>query len=80
MDDVEATIVTLTMCDDTNTTHVATTRSHSNHTGVKSDEILNLAILEADLDSVIDLDDWIRVADPATPFVSVSNTGQSTKT
>ena len=43
VDDVEATIVTLTVGDDTNTTHVTTTSGHGDHTGVEADEVLDLA-------------------------------------
>lgn len=43
VDDVEATIVTLTVGDDTNTTHVTTTSGHGDHTSVEADEVLDLA-------------------------------------
>jgi hypothetical protein len=43
VDDVEATVVTLTVGDDTNTTHVTTTSGHGDHTGVEADEVLDLA-------------------------------------
>ena len=60
---VEASIMTLTVSDDTNTTHVTTTSNHSNHTSIKLDEVGDLASGEVDLDSVVDLDGWVRVAD-----------------
>jgi hypothetical protein len=41
--DVETSVVALTVCDDTDTTHVATTSSHGDHTGVEADEVLDLA-------------------------------------
>lgn len=43
VDNVEASIVTLTVGDDTNTTHVATTGGHGDHTSVEADEVINLA-------------------------------------
>jgi len=43
VDDVEATIVTLTVGDDTNTTHVTTTSGHGDDTSVETDEVLDLA-------------------------------------
>ena len=39
VDDVEASIVTLTVSDDTNTTHVTTTSDHSDHTSIELDEV-----------------------------------------
>lgn len=65
MDDVETTIVTLTVSDDTNTTHVATTGSHSNGASVELDEVGNLASGKLDLHGVVDLDGGVRVADAA---------------
>jgi hypothetical protein len=43
--DVEASVVALTVGDDTNTTHVATTSGHGDHTGVEVDEVLDLACM-----------------------------------
>lgn len=43
VDDVEATIVTLTVGDDTNTTHVTTTSGHGDDTSVETDEVGDLA-------------------------------------
>jgi hypothetical protein len=63
VDNVEATIVTLTVGDDTNTTHVTTTSSHGNGTGVELDEVGDLSVGKVNLDSVVDLDQRIRVAD-----------------
>lgn len=63
VDDVEATIVTLTVGDDTNTTHVTTTSDHGNVASVELDEVGNLASGEVNLDSVVDLDGGVRVAD-----------------
>lgn len=63
VDDVETTIVTLTVSDDTNTTHVATTSDHGNGTGIEPDEVKDLASLNVDLDGVVDLDSGVGVAD-----------------
>lgn len=43
VDDVEATVVTLTVGDDTDTTHVTTTSGHGDHTSVEADEVNDLA-------------------------------------
>lgn len=63
VDNVETSIVTLSVSDDTNTTHVATTSDHGNDTGIELDVILDLAGCEVDLDGVVDLDGWVRVTD-----------------
>jgi hypothetical protein len=60
---VEASIVTLAMCDHANTAHVTTTSNHGNGTGVELDGVLDLACCQFDLDCVVDLDQWIRVTD-----------------
>ena len=64
VDDVETTVVALTVSDDTNTTHVTTTSGHGHDTSVESDEVDDLAGCKVNLDSVVDLDGWVRVADP----------------
>ena len=63
MDDVEASIVTLTVGDDTNTTHVTTAGNHGDDTGIELNEVGDLAGGEVDLDSVVDLDGWVWVTD-----------------
>ena len=63
VDDVEATVVALTVGDDTNTTHVATTSGHGNGAGVELDEVGDLARGEVDLDGVVDLDQRVGEAD-----------------
>jgi hypothetical protein len=65
MDNVEATIVTLTVGQDTNTTHVATTSDHGDGASVELDEVGDLAGLEVNLDGVVDLDERVGVADAA---------------
>jgi len=68
---VEATIVSLTVSDDTNSAHVTTTSDHGDHTGVKSDEVSDLASCEVNLDCVVDLDSWIWVSDSTHPSAFV---------
>jgi len=63
VDDVETTIVTLTVSDDTNTTHVAPTSDHGNGTGIEPDKVNDLASLDVNLDGVVDLDSGVGVAD-----------------
>lgn len=63
VDDVETTIVSLTVSDDTNTTHVATTSDHDDNTSVELDKVGDLASGNVDLDGVVDLDQRVGVAD-----------------
>lgn len=63
MDNVEATVVALTVGDDTNTAHVATAGDHGEGTSVELDKVCDLAGGQVDLDGVVDLDGGVRVAD-----------------
>jgi len=65
VDNVETTIVALTVSDNTNTTHVTTTSDHGNGASVELDEVGDLAGFQLNLDGVVDLDQRIRVADAA---------------
>lgn len=65
MNDIKTTIVSLTVSDNTNTAHVATTSDHGNGTGIEADEFSNLSSLDIDLDSVVDTDGRVRIADGA---------------
>lgn len=65
VDDVETTIVALTVGDDADTTHVTATGGHGDGAGVELDEVGDLAGGEVDLDGVVDLDGRVRVADAA---------------
>ena len=56
VDDVEASVVALTVGDDTDTTHVATAGDHGQVADLELDEVGDLAGGEVDLDSVVDLD------------------------
>lgn len=70
VDDVETTIVALTVGNDTNTAHVATTSDHGDGTGVELDKVCDLASVQVNLDSVVDLDQGIGVADTVAQRVS----------
>lgn len=63
VDDVETTIVTLTVGDNTNTTHVTTTSTHDNNTSVEADKVRDLASGKVDLHGVVDTDGGVRVTD-----------------
>lgn len=70
MDDAEATVVTLTVGDDTNTTHIATTGNHADGAGIELDEVGDLASGEVNLDGVVDLDGRVGVADAVFTMIS----------
>ena len=63
VDNVETTVVTLTVGDDTNTAHVTTASDHGDGTGVELDEVADLAGLEVNLDGVVGLDQGVGEAD-----------------
>lgn len=68
VDNVEASVVALTVSDDTDTTHVTTAGNHDNDTSVELDEVGDLASGEVDLDGVVDLDGGVGVADSTQKF------------
>ena len=68
MDNVETTVVTFSVSDDTNTAHVTTTSDHSDYTSVELDEVGDLASRKVNLNRVVDLDGWVGVTDPIYPF------------
>lgn len=70
VDDVETTVVTLTVGDNTNTTHVTTTSTHDNDTGVEADVVSDLASGKVDLHGVVDTDGGVRIADPVLKAIS----------
>lgn len=72
MDDVETTVVALTMSDDTDTTHVTTTSDHSNGTSVELDGVGDLASGEIDLDGVVDLNQRVRVANAVVEDITLA--------
>jgi len=63
VDNVEASVVALSVGDDTNTAHVTTASGHRNDTSVELDEVGDLAGGSVDLDGVVDLDRGVRVTD-----------------
>ena len=65
VDDVVATNVLLTVDNDTSTAHVTTTSDHNDVASVELDEVGDLVRLELELDSVVDLDQRVGVADCA---------------
>jgi len=71
VDNVEASVVALTVGDHTDTAHVATTGNHHKHTGIELDEVRHLASGQVDLDGVVDLDGWVRVTDPTPILASI---------
>jgi len=66
VDNVETSIVTLSVSDNTNTTHVATTSDHGDNSSVEVDVFSNLTSGQIDLDGVVDLDGWIWVTDSSS--------------
>jgi len=56
----------LTVRNDAYTAHVASTSDHDDVTGVKLDNAGDLALVDVELDRVVDLDGWVGVADRAT--------------
>ena len=70
VDNVETSVVALTVSDDTNTAHVATTSDHDDDAGVELDEVRDLAGGQVDLDGVVDLDGGVWVADPTQNLAS----------
>lgn len=74
VDNVEASVVALTVGDDTNTTHVTTTSDHDNDTSVELDEVGDLASGKVDLDGVVDLDGGVGVTDPTHRYLAAIRT------
>lgn len=65
MDDIETSVVTLCACDDADTSHIASSSDHGNVARVKGNVSSDLSSLNVKLDGVVDLDEWVRVADCA---------------
>ena len=68
VDNVETTVVTFSVGDDTNTAHVTTTSDHSDHTSVELDKVGDLTSRKVNFNCVVDIDGWIGVTDPTYPF------------
>lgn len=62
---VEASIVALTVSDDTDTAHVVTASDHDNDGSVELDKVGDLASSKVNLDRVVDLDSGVGVTDPS---------------
>lgn len=78
VDDVETSIVALTVGDNTNATHVTTTSGHDDNTSIETDEVGDLASGKVDLDGVVHLDGRVGVAD-AISINSISTNCPSTR-
>lgn len=65
VDNVEATDVLLAVHDDTRTTPVTATGDEGKVAGVELDEVGDLALLNVEADSVVDLDRGVGVTDGA---------------
>lgn len=66
MHDIETTNVFLAVRDHTSTTHVTSTSNHHNVSGVEVNEFGDFALLKVKLESVVNLDGRVRIADGAT--------------
>ena len=69
MNNFETSIVSLTMSDNTNTTHIATTSHHCDNTSIKLDGVRDLPGRQVDFDGIVDLDCRIWVSDSIIPSV-----------
>ena len=69
MNNIETSIVTLAMRNHAHTAHIASTSYHSNHTGIESNELADLASRKVEFDGIVHLDSGIRVADPGLQFL-----------
>ena len=65
VNDIEATNVLLTVHDDTGTTHVTSTSDHNDVASIELDEVGDLALLNVETNSVVDLDQGVGVTDRA---------------
>lgn len=63
MDNIESTRVTFTVDDRTHSPQIASAGDHDQVSRLELDEILDLASGNVQLNGVIDLDQWVRVAD-----------------
>lgn len=69
VNDFKAALVLFTVGNGSDTAHVVSSSDIGNVSRMKLDKVNNLSGLDINLDSVVDLDEWIRVADGA-PVVS----------
>lgn len=78
MHDIKTTRVTFTVGDRTNATHAVSSSDHGNAANFKLGESLNLARFQVYADSVVNVDQGIRIADGAA--VVSDDKGNSLKT
>lgn len=63
VNNIESSDVLLPVYNNTNTTHVTTTRHHNNVTSVELDKVDDFVLFKIELDSVVDLDEGIGIPD-----------------
>lgn len=66
MHDIKTADMSLTVHNDTRTTHVTTTSDHSNIASLKRNEISDLVLVNVELHSIVNPDERVRVPDGAT--------------
>jgi hypothetical protein len=66
VNNVKTPDVLFSVNDDTSTTHIAASGNHDNIARVEFDKVSDLVLLKVELDCVVDMDQWIRIADSAT--------------
>lgn len=66
VDDIETTMVSLTMGDNTNTTHVTTTSDHADISNIEFHKVRDLVLLDVEADGVIGADRGVGVPNGAT--------------
>jgi hypothetical protein len=65
MNDIETSNMSLTVNDDTRSSHVTAASDHDNVSGVEFDKVHDFALFKIKLDSVVDVDGWVGVSDCA---------------
>ncbi|KAH3666160.1 hypothetical protein OGAPHI_004349 [Ogataea philodendri] len=66
VDQVETSLVLLSVSDNTHSTQVTTTGHHDQSTGVELNKVGDLSGLKINLDGVVDFDSWIWVSESST--------------
>ena len=64
MHNVETSVMAFSMCNNSHTAHVTTTSSHGNDSSIEAYEVGDFAGSEFNLDGIVNLDRWVRVANP----------------
>lgn len=57
--------MTFSVGDHTHPTHITSSGSHSNNASIEADVVSDLAVFEADLDGIVDLDGWVGITNPS---------------